>query len=255
MPRIARQDLQTTFYHIMVQGIDRESIFESKENKTEYIKRIENQKIKEVKIYSYCVMSNHAHFLVYVEKITDLSLMMKRINTSYAAYYNRKTNRAGYVFRNRYRSQGIFDERYLISCMVYIHNNPVKAGFIKNIKDYDYSSYNEYLKSESKITDIKSFCTLMGLATKDLVELHNKDYGEQWINGKLIQTYDDVCVEFMKEHKISEIKEIIANKELMKVFAEKINKETGISMRMIAQKLCVNRETLRKVVMSNYTSP
>lgn len=255
MPRIARQDLQTTFYHIMVQGIDRESIFESKENKTEYIKRIENQKIKEVKIYSYCVMSNHAHFLVYVEKITDLSLMMKRINTSYAAYYNRKTNRAGYVFRNRYRSQGIFDERYLISCMVYIHNNPVKAGFIKNIKDYDYSSYNEYLKSESKITDIKSFCTLMGLATKDLVELHNKDYGEQWINEKSIQTYDDVCVEFMKEHKISEIKEIIANKELMKVFAEKINKETGISMRMIAQKLCVNRETLRKVVMSNYTSP
>lgn len=254
MSRIARQDVKTTYFHVMVQGLNKESIFGSNENKSEYIKRIEKQKIEEVKIYSYCIMSNHAHFLMHSKKITDLSLMMKRINTSYASYYNRNTKRAGYVFRNRFRLQEICDEKYLISCMVYIHCNPIKANLVKNLKDYNYSSYNEYLKNQDKIADINDFYNLSGLTAKDILELHNKDYKEQWIDEKLTKTYNEACIEFIKEHNLSEITEIIANRKLLKLFIEKISTETAMSLRMTAEILGMNRETLRKIFMSNYTS-
>jgi REP element-mobilizing transposase RayT len=255
LSRIARQDTKTTYFHVMVQGLNKEYIFGSNEDKAEYIKRIEKQKIEEVKIYSYCIMSNHAHFLIHSKKTADLSLMMKRINTSYASYYNRNTKRAGYVFRNRFRLQEIYDEKYLISCMVYIHYNPVKANLVKNLKDYDYGSYNEYLKNEGKITDINGFYNLTGLTAKDILELHNKDYEEQWMDEKLTKTYNEACIEFIKEHNLSEIAEIITNRKLLKLFTEKISRETAMSLRMIAEVLGVNRETLRKIFMSNYTSP
>jgi len=254
MSRLARQDQETAYYHIMVQGIDRDYIFGNKENKTEYIKRVEKQKNEEVRIYSYCIMSNHAHFLIHTRTITDLSLMMKKINTSYAVYYNGITNRTGYVFRDRFKSQGICDERYLISCMVYIHNNPLKASVTKNIEDYGFSSYNDYLRGEGKITDIKGFYNLTGLSAKEILELHNKDFNEQWIDEKPARAYREAYMEFMEEHKLSEIKEITSNRELLKAFTEKIIEETGMSLRRVAEALGVNRETLRKIFMSNYTS-
>jgi len=254
LSRLARQDQETAYFHVMVQGMDKNYIFANKENKSEYIERIQKQKTDEVKIYSYCIMSNHAHFLIYSEKTADLSLMMKRINIGYAQYYNRVTKRTGYVFRNRFSSQGIYDERYLISCMAYIHCNPVKAGLVKTIIDYKYSSYNEYLSSEGKIADIEGFCNLTGLTPKDILVLQNKEYEEEWIDEKSTKTYNEVYLEFMKEYKLSAIKEITANRELLVEFTKKVIKDAGMSLRSVAETLGINRELLRKV-MSNYTSP
>ena len=45
------------------------------------------------------------------------------------------------MFRSRYKSEGIYDEKYLYNCMRYIYNNPVKAGICEEIKDYPYSNY------------------------------------------------------------------------------------------------------------------
>ena len=58
-------------------------------------------------------------------------------------------NAFGYVYRNRYRSEPILDNLYLKQCIVYIHNNPVKAGICKKPSDYLYSSYNEVLVNQS----------------------------------------------------------------------------------------------------------
>lgn len=60
-------------------------------------------------------------------------------------YYNRKKERVGYVFRNRFKSQPILSKKQMYTCIKYIHMNPVKAGIVKEEKDYNYSSYNDYL--------------------------------------------------------------------------------------------------------------
>ena len=99
MPRIAKREYDTSFFHIMVQGIRKEYIFEDIKDKEKYInmlyKKLEKNNIK---IIAYCIMSNHAHMLIYVENIKELSEYMRAVNTAYALYYNKKYRKAGYVF-------------------------------------------------------------------------------------------------------------------------------------------------------------
>ena len=111
MPRIPRNYLETKFFHIMTQGINKSYIFENKKDAEYYVKLICELAIEEeLKVDAYCVMSNHAHLLLNVSNIEKLSKYMRRLGTKYALYYNRKYNRVGYVFRNRYRAEAIFNE-------------------------------------------------------------------------------------------------------------------------------------------------
>ena len=76
-------------------------------------------------------MNNHAHFLIYTQDLEDFSKFMHRVNLIYAQKYNKEKNRCGVLFRNRYESEPIYNEKYLINCIKYIHDNPVKAGIVK----------------------------------------------------------------------------------------------------------------------------
>ena len=152
MARGPRNYINMPFYHIMVQGINKEYIFNKVEDKRQYLKFINKAKDEtDIYIVSYCIMDNHVHILVKEKSIEDLSRFMHKINTLYAIYYNKKYNRVGYVFRDRYKSQVIYSEKQLYTCINYIHNNPVKAGICKLASEYEYSSYNEYMKNMEEI--------------------------------------------------------------------------------------------------------
>ena len=69
---------------------------------------------------------------------------MHKINTKYASYFNWMESRVGYVFRDRFKSEPILDEKYLWQCIKYIHENPVKAHMVNECKEYKFSSYNDY---------------------------------------------------------------------------------------------------------------
>ena len=98
MPRIARRDYNTSFFHVMVQGIRKEFVFNDKEDMECYLGLIYvYMKKHKVKIISYCMMNNHMHLLAYVDKIESLSKFMKGINTTYAMHYNKKYKKDGYV--------------------------------------------------------------------------------------------------------------------------------------------------------------
>ena len=146
MPRIPRKSFEAKYFHIMVQGIDKDFIFSENEYKKEYIRLI--YKYKEefcIELLAFCIMDNHAHLLVYIEDNNNMSNYMQKINTLYAMYYNKKiNNRVGHVFRNRFKSEEISNESHLINCIKYIHNNPVKANMVKIPKEYLYSSYRDY---------------------------------------------------------------------------------------------------------------
>lgn len=67
-------------------------------------------------------------------------------------WYNRKYQRCGHLFQDRYKSEAVEDDRYFLTVLRYIHRNPVKAGIVKDIADYKWSSYSEYM-GNSKIID------------------------------------------------------------------------------------------------------
>lgn len=146
MPRVARYLLNTSFFHVMVQGINKEEIFKAHKDKEKYLNTINKYKGEcNIVILAYCVMTNHAHMLIYCENTEQLSVFMHRANATYARYYNIKYSRVGYVFRDRFLSEPIYNEKYLYSCINYIHLNPIEAGIINNVEDYIYSSYREYI--------------------------------------------------------------------------------------------------------------
>ena len=146
MPRKSRRLLGETVCHHMVQGINKEEIFKTEDNKEKYIELLKKYyKEFKIDIIAYCIMDNHVHMLLYANDIKQISNFMKNINSIYAMYYNKKTDRVGYVFRNRFKSVPIMDRKQLYTCIKYIHMNPVKAGKVKEESDYRYSSYNDYL--------------------------------------------------------------------------------------------------------------
>ena len=150
MPRISRNNIISKYIHVITQGIKKEYIFKKDEYKQEYMKLLNKivEEFESTKILAYCIMDNHAHLLIYTNEIEELSKIMSRVNTAYGIFYNKHTNRVGYVFRNRYYTQQILDEKHLFNTLVYIHKNPVKANMVEKEDDYKYSSYNSYVKNK-----------------------------------------------------------------------------------------------------------
>ena len=145
MARIARKNLDAMYYHVMVQGINKEYIFEKDECKKIYIKLLKKYSSEcDISLVAYCIMGNHAHLLLKIKNILDLSKCMKKINTTFAIYDNELLNRVGFVFRDRFKSETIYDKYYLHNCIKYIHNNPIKANILKDVGNYKYSSYHLY---------------------------------------------------------------------------------------------------------------
>ena len=144
MPRTRRKPSGTDVYHVVSRGNNQQDIFLLEKDKNRLYGIIKEQAEKfGVKIYAYCIMSNHVHILLKAE-FKALSSFMRETNSMYAAYYNYKYKQSGHVFQGRFFSSCVETEGYLLSCVRYIHNNPVKAGIVHDIIAYPYSSAGDY---------------------------------------------------------------------------------------------------------------
>ena len=89
-------------------------------------------------------MANHFHLLIR-EREEKVGETIKRIASSYVYYYNRKYGRDGHLFKERFKSEPVNDMPYFMTLLRYIHQNPVKAEIVNDVKDYEYSSWGEYV--------------------------------------------------------------------------------------------------------------
>ena len=151
MARTPRKNMKdSSFFHIMVQGINKEYIFNTELNKNKYYDLLYKNN-EGIDIISYCIMDNHAHILIHANNIQHIENWMKKVNISYARYYNYKNDRIGYVFRDRYKVQIIKNYKHLYLCALYIHNNPVKAGICKTMEEYEFSSFSTIYKDRKSV--------------------------------------------------------------------------------------------------------
>lgn len=145
MPRLPRRKSATNIYHVMLRGINRQSIFEEKEDYYRFLETLKKYKtISKYEIFAYCLMSNHVHVLIKTEN-ESLSSIIKRIAGSYVYWFNNKYYRDGHLFQDRFKSEVVESDEYLLTVIRYIHQNPVKAGMVDEICDYEYSSYSSYV--------------------------------------------------------------------------------------------------------------
>lgn len=223
MPRVSREESYTAYYHVMTRGINKEKIFKSKSDKQKLIDIIK-KKLNEVdcKIFAYCVMDNHLHLLVN-SSIENLSLFMKKINISYAMYYNSKNDRIGSVFQGRFKSENILNDRYFYGVVRYIHNNPVKANIVKKPEEYNWSSMNEYIKDEANIVDINgikliqnNFHTVSSfMEFHQVQDEHNYLEIDEEYELKNIQLSEKVIKDYLKEKNLKEVNELKDKEELI----------------------------------------
>lgn len=220
MPRQARKNLDTPFIHVMIQGVNKEYIFYKKEYIEKYMEIMKkNQKEFDFIIIAYCVMNNHAHFLIYTEDIKEFGKSMQKINLIYAQMYNKKEKRCGVLFRNRYQTEPIYNIKYLINCIKYIHNNPVKAKMVEKCEDYKYSSYNDY-KNNVGVTQSKVMRDIFGKKC-DYTQLFKRSYEKRYMdiqeeNKEITKEYIlEGILEFKKEESL-EIVEILSNRIIFK---------------------------------------
>lgn len=248
MPRIPRNYMIASFFHIMVQGINQEYIFDNEANMKKYIKLLEEKREEEIIILAYCIMNNHAHILVKIKDVKYLEKWMSKVNTTFARYYNKKNERVGHVFRNRYKSQQIKDAKYLYNCIQYIHNNPIKANICKNQEEYEYSSFKHIYKSKTKnvINVVKSVTNSGYLSNKELSDEPLMIFLED------NQSKEEVCTEVINifKHKYNtDMKEIIKNKYILGQLVKTLKVDFEVSYRVIEKQIGIGRETLRKLLI------
>ena len=143
MPRRPRQLSSTGIYHLMLRGVNRQRIFEEPADYEYFLNCLKKtQEISNATFYAYCLMTNHIHLLI-GEGWESISVTMKRIGVRYAGWFNRKYNRVGHLFQDRFRSKAVTDDAYYLMVLLYIHNNPVKAGLCALPSEYQWSSRKE----------------------------------------------------------------------------------------------------------------
>lgn len=144
MPRRERIKSNSKIYHVMCRALNKQVLFDEEEDFLYYLNLLKkNSTVTNVKIYAYCLMTNHLHLII-KDNEDKLNIFMKSINVSYAKYYNKKYGRVGYVFNDRFHSEPIENIKYFLTCLRYIHQNPVKAMICEKTYDYKFSSIHAY---------------------------------------------------------------------------------------------------------------
>jgi len=137
MPRQARLDAPGTLHHVMIRGIERSDLFRDERDRGEFLSRIgELAGATETRILAWALMGNHAH-LVLMSGPKGLPRFMRRLLTGYAIGFNRRHQRVGHVFQNRYKSIVCEEDPYLLELVRYVHLNPLRGGLVKSLEELE----------------------------------------------------------------------------------------------------------------------
>lgn len=257
LARHSRKYGYSNIYHVMIRGNNKMEIFYDDEDCRKFLKILEeNRKKWNFYLLAYCLMVNHVHLLIF-DPNKELASIMKCIDTSYAIFFNRKYDRVGYLFQNRFKSKCVNDVGYLERVIKYIHQNPVKA-FICDVDEYKWSSFNEYSKLSDNI-DYQVCFDLLGYENLKLEEAL-----KNFIDFNMIKTYnyeEEADCEFEKfltdENAYTTIKEVLYKNSIESILdiskkerncvIRKIKKIKCISNRQIADFFNLSRDLVAKL--------
>jgi putative transposase len=171
VPRIAREKKSIDgIYHITERGNEKKDIFNDDADRIKFLEILGRNKGKYgYKVYAYCLMNNHIHLLI-SSNGSDISQVMKSINVSYVIYFNRKYNRCGHLFQDRFKSEYIDSDEYLLEVSRYIHLNPVRAGIvtIEKLDSYLWNSFTAYIGERNRVLIPIDTYFILGLLSEDI---------------------------------------------------------------------------------------
>jgi REP element-mobilizing transposase RayT len=148
MPRQARIDQPGLLQHVICRGIERSQIFLSDGDREDFLRRLRLLLLEtRTACYAWVLLDNHVHLLL-LPTATPLAVFMRRLLTGYAVVFNRRHQRSGHLFQNRYKSIVCDSDAYSMELIRYIHLNPVRAGIVADLDalaDYRWCAHRQML--------------------------------------------------------------------------------------------------------------
>ncbi len=156
MPRMSRQLAGGLIYHVINRGNDKQVVFRKSFDYEAFLDVVAMAKERcPLKLFAYCLMPNHFHFVVSPGGDISLSLWMQWLGTTHIRRYNNHYDRSGHLWQGRFKSFPVQDDDHLLVLMRYVEGNPVRAGLVASARDWKWSSHRENTGAlPRKLTDI-----------------------------------------------------------------------------------------------------
>lgn len=135
MPRAPRLDAPGALHHVIARGIEKRSIFRDALDMEEFVARLARSTSDGGwRVYAWALLPNHFHLLVRTGR-RPLERSMRSLLTGHAVAFNRRHERVGHLFQNRYKSILCEDDAYFLELVRYIHLNPIRAGIVRGLAE------------------------------------------------------------------------------------------------------------------------
>ena len=238
MARQVREKSTTGIYHVMLKGLDGRNIFLDDADRSIFMEKL--NKARETggfQLYAYCLMDNHDHLLI--KEGEDLGTSIKRITVGYVQLHNNKYGRTGHLFQNRFNSEAVEDDQYLMTVIRYIHRNPLKAGMVSRLKEYSWSSYQQIIQAyqgNSSIIDMGIIKDYFPTAA-DFIRFSEEENQDECLEINLKTKWSDeqLTVLLSKNSEYRNLGELSVDKRNQLI--RQIQQETGGSIRQLSRVL------------------
>jgi hypothetical protein len=165
---------------------------------------------------------------------------MRRLNTTYAKFYNRIKTRSGYVFKGRYESEALNTVEDVLDCINFVHNNPVVMKLESFSADYPFSSASSYMFGGG-IVDGDAIMALFG----DVPPLSSSPSKGFYKEEKPSEDCDKVLIDLIRKYRITQ-KSVLQDPEILGAVIKEIQARSGVSLRDVAVLLGLDREKVRR---------
>jgi putative transposase len=144
MSRPPRLEFSGAVYHVIARGNEQRDVFRDDLDRELYLCRLARYQTQfRFRLYAYCLMTNHVHLALETGPV-PLSRIVLGLHGSYAQAFNQRHGRVGHLFQGRYKALLVQKTAYLLALVRYIHENPVKAGLVRQAAAYRWSSDRFY---------------------------------------------------------------------------------------------------------------
>ena len=144
MARAWRIEYEGALYHVLSRGNERCHIVVDDKDRNLFLDTVgEMSQRFEVDLCAYVLMDNHYHLLIRTKR-ANLSKSMQWLGATYTKRFNLRQFRSGHLFQGRFKNMLVQNDAYLLQLSYYIHRNPVRAGMVKRLSSYKWSSYRSY---------------------------------------------------------------------------------------------------------------
>jgi hypothetical protein len=191
-------------------------------------------------------MKNHVHLLVETRD-TPLSKILQGINQTYTLYFNRKYKTVGHLFQGRYKAILCDKDKYLLTLLKYIHENPLRSKTVKDLSAHLWSSHHAYMgkADECDLIDVDQVLRMFSEKKAQARQLYNVYMGKQVYGVKeaIYSTVDqrllgdEDFVEHVVEKGVSELKKEKRKTEYsLQAIAKAAETVFGVSLRELRGK-------------------